>query len=139
MSTPAVASRRRELIVGPGLAAVAAVGSMSAVAVVDPNVPGSWPVCPSLSMFGVLCPLCGGLRSAHALTSLDVGAALSSNVFVPALVVVAALGWLRWTRRLWVGAAPPAPLPGRVWAVVALVALAYGALRNVPALALLAP
>ncbi len=129
MQTTAVASRRRELLLGPGLAAVAAGGSMTAVAVIDPNVAGSWPVCPSLSIFGVLCPLCGGLRSAHALTELDLGAAFSSNVFVPILVVVAALGWLRWTRRLWTGGAPPTLLPGRAWAVVAAVTVAYGVLR----------
>lgn len=139
MSTTVPAARQRELVLGPGLAAVAAAGSMASVALVDPNVPGSWPVCPSLSWFGVLCPLCGGLRSAHALTELDLGAAVSSNVFVPVLVVAAAIGWLRWTRRLWAGGPRAAPVTGRAWAVVAAVAVLYGVLRNLPAFSLLAP
>lgn len=139
MSTTLGAARPRELLLGPGLAAIAAAGSMASVAVVDPNVAGSWPVCPSLSWFGVLCPLCGGLRSAHALTELDLVAAISSNVFVPVLVVAAAVGWLRWTRRLWVGGARGTPAPGYAWAIVGVVAVAYGVLRNVAAFSALAP
>lgn len=135
-----VETARRRALTGPAVVAGAAASSLLAVATVDPNVPGSWPVCPSLSTFGVLCPLCGGLRSAHALTELDVAAAVASNVFVPLLVVVAAVGWVRWVHRSWTGRARPgARLPSVVPLLVALSALVYGVLRNLPAFEALAP
>lgn len=126
-------------LLGPAVAAGAAGLSMAAVAVVDPNVPGSWPVCPSLSQLGVLCPLCGGLRSAHALTELDVLGAFDANLLVPLLVLAAAVGWTRWVRRRWQGRPRPGPAPSWVGGAVAVVAVVYGVLRNLPGFEVLAP
>lgn len=124
---------------GPALVAGAAATSMGAVAVVDPNVAGSWPLCPSLSWFGVLCPFCGGLRSAHGLSELDLVAAVDANPLVPLLVLAAALGWARWVARLWRGTPRRRLLPRWAASATVVVLVLFGVLRNLPGLELLAP
>ena len=128
-------------LVAPALTAGAAVASLGLVAAVDPNVPGRYPVCPSIVLFGVFCPFCGGLRGAHALTEGDLAGMVASNLLVPVVIVLAAWGWLAWTTRV-VGVARPVPGPRastRTWLVVAGLALLYGVLRNVPGFEALAP
>lgn len=93
------------------------------------------PLCPLLAITGLDCPLCGGLRAAHALTRADLGAALDHNllftVSVPALLVAYAV-WL--ARSLgWKGRPGLRPPP---WAFpfIVTVAVIFGVLRNLPAL-----
>ena len=70
---------------------------------------------------------------------VDWGAALSSNLLLPVVLLVAVWGWLAWVR-------PSFPrigttLPTWVWPALAGVAVAFGVLRNLPvdALQTLAP
>lgn len=119
---------------GNGRMAVAVLGGsfaagLAAVRLVDPNVPGSWPVCPSVTWLGVLCPLCGGLRSTHALLHGDLAGSLSSNLFAPLVIAVVVAVLVGWWRRP-TSTALPAWLSGRVLGVATLVAVAYGILRN---------
>ena len=124
---------RSSPLTGPALTAFAAAGSLALVGLVDPNQPGHYPVCPSITLFGVNCPFCGGLRGAHALAHGHLGAMVSSNLLLPVIVVVAAWAWLSWTTRVlgrW--QVPPPRLTTRSWAVFGIVALVYGILRNLP-------
>ena len=63
----------------------------------DPAVSALYPSCPLRALTGLLCPLCGGLRAAHALLHGRVVEAVALNPF---LFVAAAL-WPamrpRWT------------------------------------------
>ena len=69
----------------------------------DPHQHGSWGFCPLYAATGIYCPGCGGLRAVNDLTRGDVGAALSSNVVVVALIPVAIVLLLVWTLDRWRG------------------------------------
>ena len=90
---------------------------------------------------GFYCPGCGGLRAVNDLTHGDVGAALSSNVLVTALIPVAVVLLALWAVDRWRG-----PTPARPWArlrpvVSALVAVlvVFTVVRNTGSGAWLAP
>jgi hypothetical protein len=119
-----------------GLGAAVAAGYVVAV---DPDGgAGLYPACPFLAMTGHPCPLCGGLRTVHALGRGDLAGALSSNLLVVVLLVLAVLGWIRWLL------ARATDRPGRavpLWvywsSAVALVG--FGVVRNLPFGAWLSP
>ncbi|MGL4173379.1 MAG: DUF2752 domain-containing protein [Actinomycetota bacterium] len=83
--------RLRPLVVG-GVGSIAT----AVVAVIDPNIPGRYPICPFLAVTGWYCPGCGSLRAVHALTEGEVVAALSSNPVTVIGVAFAMVWWLRW-------------------------------------------
>lgn len=86
----------RRLAVPAGVLA-AVTGAFAYVAAVDPNEPGHYPVCPLLSLTGLYCPGCGGLRAAHAFAHGDLAGALTAN----AVAVLGFLGFAAvWT--VWV-------------------------------------
>ena len=79
------------------LGALAGVGAAFAyVAAVDPGRPGHYPVCPFLSVLGLYCPACGGLRSAHAVAHGDLPAALGANAAAVLLFAAFAAFWVHW-------------------------------------------
>lgn len=135
MSTiPAEAGHRgRRGIVAPlvvgGIVAVATLG----LAVVDLGRPGRFVLCPLLALTGLACPACGCLRATHDLAHLDLAGAWAMNPLWVVLVPVLVVFWGSWLARAWRGR-PAWRLPGwSPWAFLA-VALAFGVLRNVPAL-----
>lgn len=83
---------RRNAAVGGALAAVAAL-----IYVYDPASTWFYPSCPLRALTGWLCPLCGGLRAAHALLHGRVFDAVALNPFL----IAAGLAWPvtppRWT------------------------------------------
>lgn len=108
---------------------------VAVIALHDPHVSGSYGVCPLYAMTGLWCPLCGGLRATHDLARADVAGAWAMN---PLWVVVApllVLAWARWlvatTRGRPTSRRLPAALP---WVLLGAV-VAFGILRNIPALA----
>jgi hypothetical protein len=122
--------------VATGLA-VAVVTSL--VAVVSPEEPGHYPVCPTYALTGLYCPGCGGLRAVHALAHGDVGLALARNPLVVIglpFVVWAYVAWVR--RRVRGGPVTWFPPPALSWALAAAVVV-FTVLRNVPAFPWLAP
>lgn len=68
------------------------------VALVDPNDPGHYPICPLKLLTGIDCPACGGLRATHAVIHGDLVTAADHNLLVTILLPVAVLAWA-WT--LW--------------------------------------
>lgn len=128
---------RSDVVVTTGILAAATV----TVALVDPNAPGHYPGCPFLAITGWYCPFCGGLRTVHDLSHLDLGAALAQNPLVVLLIPVAAWAWWRWVRRAfdWM---PPRRLlvPSRWMSWTALAVLVvFWVLRNLPGWTWLAP
>lgn len=115
----------------PLLIAGVAAASVAVVGLVYPRYPELFPSCPSRTLFGVWCPLCGGTRGAHALAQGDLRAAVGFNAFLPALVLLAAWSWAAWVSRLRARVVLPA-VPRWLWWTVGLTWLAYGVLRNLP-------
>ncbi len=113
------------VLAGVGLAAVVLV------AVVDPNQPGHFPLCPFRALTGLDCPFCGGLRSVHDLAHGHLVAAADQNALVVLAVPVALLGWLRWTAGS-VRARPLPPAPRWVLPVTLAALLVFSVVRNLP-------
>ncbi|MFB7631580.1 DUF2752 domain-containing protein [Streptomyces sp. NPDC056149] len=134
---PAGPLRRLAAPVGTLAAAVAAFAYVGAV---DPNEPGHYPICPLRHLTGLLCPACGGLRSAHALARGDLAAALGANAPAVAGYAAFALFWLGWLARAARGlpTAGPRPRPVHWWALGGLL-LAFTLVRNLPVGAVLRP
>lgn len=133
---PAIDPRpRRTRLMGP----LAAIGGLAAattlIALVDPNVPGHYPACPTKLFLGVDCPGCGGLRATHDLAHGDIAGAWDNNALFVLLVpfIVFALG--RNLVAAWTGRRPK-PLPGWVakWGLPALAVLVvvFTVVRNLP-------
>lgn len=136
--TPRVGRRAR--MTAPALWAVGMLAAVVLLHVRDPHESGSYAYCPWLLLTGTPCPGCGGLRAVHDLTNGDIAAAVSSNLLVVALIPVAVLLWVGWTRSRWRGRTFTTPL----FSVPALTSLlvvvvAFGVLRNVEATSWLAP
>ena len=97
--------RARRLLapVGTAVGVIAATGY---IRMVDPNEPGHYPLCPTLALFGIDCPGCGGLRATHALANGDIASALDHNALFVVLVPVLVAMWAVWTYRAWTGVTP---------------------------------
>ncbi len=119
------------------LAAVA--GAFAYVGGVDPNEPGHYPVCPLLKLTGVLCPGCGGLRSAHAFIHGDLGAALEANAIATVGYFLFAAVWGLWLARAWRGQPLRIGLAPVWWWGVGAVLLIFTVVRNLPFGSALAP
>ena len=132
-------ARVRSLLLPAAVAAAGAAG-LALVAVVDPNEPGHYPVCPLLTLTGLYCPGCGTLRALHALTRADLGTALGLNPLAVVLIPVVAALWARWAVRSWQGRpfATKGPHPAIIWGFLVLL-IAYGVVRNLPFGDFLAP
>lgn len=145
-STRTLTSERWSSLRQPAMVAAGGLVAAAVLHVRDPNVAGSWGpagvgLCPWQALTGLWCPGCGGLRAVHELTTLDLGAALSANVLVVALVVVLAVAWVRWVRARWRGDPAERMLVlSPIASTSVLVTMAvFTVLRNLPVGAALAP
>lgn len=84
--------------VSPATVGAVALAGTALLATVDPSTSGI-PLCPLHALTGLDCPFCGSLRAVHALTRLDIVAALDHNVVFTLAVPLLVLGWLRWMWR----------------------------------------
>ncbi|QNP62810.1 DUF2752 domain-containing protein [Streptomyces genisteinicus] len=126
-------------LAGPLVTLAGVAAAFAYVGSVDPNEPGHYPVCPLLSLTGVLCPGCGGLRSAHAFVHGDLPTALGANAAAVAGYLVFAVLWVMWL----VHAVRGRPFRPRVsplvgWSAGAVLVV-FAVVRNLPFGAALAP
>ncbi|MFD6659137.1 DUF2752 domain-containing protein [Streptomyces parvus] len=125
---------------GTPLGILAAVtGAFAYVGTVDPNEPGHYPVCPLLKLTGVFCPGCGGLRSAHAFITGDLGAAFGANAIATAGYFLFAAVWVLWLVRAWRGKPLRIGLAPAWWWGVGAALLIFTVVRNLPFGSALAP
>ena len=105
------------------------------VALVDPNEPGHYPLCPTKALAGLDCPGCGGLRATHDLAHGDILGALGHNALwvlaVPSvLFLLGRTVYFAWTGKR------PTPTSERTakWSMIALTALVvfFTVVRNLP-------
>ena len=109
------------------------------VGAVDPGEPGHYPVCPLLRFTGLLCPGCGGLRSAHAVAHGDLAGALGTNALAVAAFALFAVFMVFWVVRVLRSQPVTVPLRTSHWWALGVLALAFTVVRNLPAGAALAP
>lgn len=122
----------------PRWAAPAATGALlaggcTAILLVDP-ADGGAPVCASQLLFGLDCPMCGGLRCVNAMLRGDVLAAADHNVLLAVALPVAAAVWVVWTVASMRGRAlrwPRLPLWSPI--VAGVLVAAFTVARNVDA------
>ena len=126
-------------LAGPLGVAALAVAAVGVVAVVDPNEAGHYPTCPFLALTGLWCPGCGSLRAVHALAHGDLGTALGLNVLTVLAIGPLVVMWVQWLRRASTGATRTTVAPASWLWVLAVVVVAFGVLRNLPAFSWLAP
>ncbi|MFD6228649.1 DUF2752 domain-containing protein [Streptomyces sp. NPDC060232] len=137
---PAVRASRARRLAAPALYLAAAGAAFTYVGTVDPNEPGHYPVCPLLRLTGVLCPGCGGLRSAHAFAHGDLAAAFGSNALaVVGYFVFAGFMALWLVRAFRGGPVPRIVLRPASWWVVGAMVLVFAVVRNLSFGAALAP
>ncbi|HMR96270.1 MAG TPA: DUF2752 domain-containing protein [Microthrixaceae bacterium] len=84
--------------VAPAATGAALVAGCAAIALWDPG-DGGVAVCWSKALFGIDCPLCGGLRATNALTRGDWFAAADHNVLVAVGLPLLAVLWAVWLIR----------------------------------------
>ena len=100
--------------------------------VFDPATSALFPSCPLRVWTGWLCPGCGTLRAMHALLHGHVGAAMHDNALATLAVIAIGAAWIRDLIRPleapWMATLTNAGFSG---AAIGL-ALAFGALRNIP-------
>jgi hypothetical protein len=87
---PDPADPRRGALVG----GVVAVGA-AAIAAIGPTDSGV-PICWSQGVFGVDCPLCGGLRCVSSLARGDLVAAADHNVVLAVVLPAVVVVWALW-------------------------------------------
>ncbi len=126
---------RARRILGPSATAVVAVALLGLLAVVDPNEPGHYPVCPTQALLGIDCPGCGLMRGTHALVTGDVPGALDHNILLVVLVPLVVVLWVRWGARAWRGRMPGLTHRALRWRTILTVAafvalIAFGVVRN---------
>ncbi len=139
-AAPSAAAGPARRLVRPLAALVSVALPVGFVALVDPNAPGHYPVCPFLRATGWWCPGCGGLRCVHALTRGDVLTAGHDNLLVAVGAFVLLALWVRWAVRA-VRGRPGGGwrVTGRQAGVLVLVLLLFAVVRNLPVGTLLAP
>ncbi|KOU65411.1 membrane protein [Streptomyces sp. H021] len=137
---PAERASRARRLAAPALYLAAAGAAFTYVGTVDPNEPGHYPVCPLLRLTGILCPGCGGLRSAHAFAHGDLAAAFGSNALAVVGYFVFAGFMALWLVRAFRGGPVPRIVlrPAHWWAV-GVVALVFAVVRNLSFGSALAP
>lgn len=110
------------------------------LALVDPSRGQVLPPCPFRALTGYVCPGCGTTRAVHALLRGEVAGAFAYNplavLVVPALLYALVSACVFVARGRWL----PRPVPP-AWAIrgFAVAVMAFGILRNVPALHWLSP
>lgn len=65
----------------------------------DPNIGGSYGVCPFLAVTGQDCPGCGLMRGTHATVTGDFEGAVDHNLFTFLVLPLIAFAYLRWLAR----------------------------------------
>jgi hypothetical protein len=114
--------------------AAAALGGCATIALVDPNQPGRYPVCPFLALTGRWCPGCGSLRGLYALINGLPGRALDLNPLMVLAIPFLIYSYAAWALPLLGGPRLPAIRlrPAAVWALLGVI-VAFWVLRNIPA------
>lgn len=92
------ACERNDRWKAPAATGVGALVGTAALGVVRPTDSGV-PLCVSQGLFGIDCPLCGGLRCIGSLARADLWAAADHNVVLTLAAPLAVAAWTVWMVR----------------------------------------
>lgn len=92
---------RARRLVGPLVLALGLALASSALHLRDPHADASWGRCPSIALFGLACPFCGGLRAVNDLTNLRLVDAFFSNPLLVTALPLLLVWWLSVVRDRW--------------------------------------
>jgi len=121
------------------LATAAGLGAATTlVALVDPHEGGHFPACPLLSLTGLYCPFCGGLRAVHDLTHLDLVGALERNPLVVLGLPFVVVALFAWGQRAFTGRRIVVR-PALLGPALIVLLVVFGVLRNLPGWTWLSP
>ena len=95
-----IRARRMLPVVAVGAAGVCATSLTYAI---NPTDMSLFPPCPLNAIFGIDCPLCGGMRGTHALLNGDLAGAMDYNVALLLILPLVAAAFLWWAVRRWRG------------------------------------
>ncbi|GAA3490003.1 DUF2752 domain-containing protein [Streptomyces cremeus] len=126
-------------LVAPLATLAGVVGAFVYVGAVDPNEAGHYPTCPLLALTGILCPGCGGLRSAHAVAHGDLVTAAGANAMAVAGYAAFAVLMVVWITRAVKGRRMDISLTRVQWWVLGTVFAVFSVVRNLPFGSALAP
>ena len=135
--SPSAAWRGLRPSSGPVVAAGAALAGCGVLYLRDPNVSGSYGLCPFRALTGWDCPFCGSLRGYHALLHGHLGTGLDYNIVTVGALPLVVLFWVLWLRRSARGDSS-IPWNGRVAAVSLVVLGLFWVVRNLPGVPYLA-
>ncbi len=105
MTTTVVSSATRtraRRVVAPVATITGLTAATVALHLRDPHASGSWGYCP-ISLLGIYCPGCGGLRAVNDLTHGDLIGAASSNALLLLAMPFAVFLLARWAIDAWRG------------------------------------
>ena len=105
MTTTVVSSATRtraRRVVAPVATITGLAAATVALHLRDPHASGSWGYCP-ISLLGIYCPGCGGLRAVNDLTHGDLIGAASSNALLLLAMPFAVFLLARWAIDAWRG------------------------------------
>jgi Protein of unknown function (DUF2752) len=115
---------------------VAALGGATAltgyVYLLDPDKGGAYPLCPSRTLLGIDCPMCGGLRGTNALLHGRIGEAVDHNLLLPGVLAVLGVFFGLWLLPLIGRPAPKLTIPRWLGVAALGVLIAFGVARNLP-------
>lgn len=116
--------------IAPVATGAALAAGCAAIAFWNPG-DGGVAVCWSKSVFGVDCPLCGGLRATNALLRMDWLAAADHNVLVAIGLPIIAIVWALWLVRSIQDRPFTLPkIPTAGWIAIGVFLLAFTVVRN---------
>jgi hypothetical protein len=136
---PKIHSSAAPFWVAVAVLAAAGFGVATVIYFFNPATHGFYPVCQFHRLTGLNCPGCGMTRAFYALLHGDIRTALHDNA-----LFVAGLGWLT-VRGVWFGVNKRRGrqngdfIPARYLWLLAVAALGFTVLRNLPAFAFLSP
>lgn len=113
------------------LAAGSAAGC-ALIALADPSGGSPYPTCPTRSLLGLDCPVCGTLRGLHSLSRGRLVEALNHNVLLVLAVPIGALVWWRWVRAALGRPSRSLRIPAWVAPVLIGLGVAFAIVRNLP-------
>ncbi|MEJ7584090.1 MAG: DUF2752 domain-containing protein [Acidimicrobiales bacterium] len=124
------------LWVRPAAVGGAVLAATAYVTVLDPNTSHAFPLCPLRVATGIDCPGCGALRATFSLSRGDVLQAADHNLLFVAAVPLALLAYGVWLAGSLGLRVPRWRVPRQSLAVIAVVAVAFMVVRNLPVEAL---
>lgn len=131
LPSPPVTGRRFPPWVDVAALFVAGVGACAYITVVDPSHSSFYPQCPTKTLTGLDCPMCGATRAVHSLLKGDVVGAMDHNLLFVLLLPALLYSVVAWTATRLGRPMKPIPMSNKwVSCSLAAVLIVFTVVRN---------